>query len=286
MSPITPIDLEEQLSTLSILIYGYTGTGKTHIAGTAPKPLFLDFENGTPTLSNIKCEKCGRKYWLSKDNPCNDCKDLGGSAFHITDVASLRQVLDCLDLIYKARGKDDKDKAEARQWIKKKLGVEVDLDIESVVVDTLSRMQEDEIIGILDGRTTQRAETEDTMEMREWGILLTRMYRLMKRLPNQGFNIILLAQAREFEDPTEKKRKWVPNLRGQWGDQIGAYASIVGYLEVKNIMVSPGKKKAVRRLHLQPSGDFTAKSRYNMPEYLDDPTFSKIRKLVMDSRKT
>lgn len=286
MSPIIPIDLEAQLSTLSILVYGYTGTGKTYLSGTAPKPLILDFENGASTLTGIKCEKCGRKYWLDKDKPCEACKDLGGSAFHITDVASLNQVLDCLDVVYKSKDRSDEDKAKASEWIKKQLGVEISLDTKTVVIDTLSRMQENEIIGILDNRDTKRPETEDVMEMREWGMLLTRMYRLMKVLPNQGFNVILLAQAREFEDPIEKKRKWMPNLRGQWGDQIGAYTSIVGYLEVKDVMTGPGKRETTRRLHLQPTGSFVAKSRYESPPYLDNPTFSKIQDMVLKSVST
>lgn len=287
--PIIPIELEKQLGTLSILIFSTYGAGKTYLAGTAPKPLFLDFENGTATLVDMKCEKCGRRYWLDKGNGCDVCKDLGGSAFHITDVASLKQVLDCLDMIYKARDRSDEDKAKAKEWLMKKLSdVEVDMDAllatKTVVIDTLSRMQENEIIGILDGRDIKRPETEDVMEMREWGMLLTRMYRLMKLLPNQGFNIVLLAQTREFEDPIDKKRKWMPNLRGQYGDQIGAYTDLVGYLEVKDVMAGPGQRKTIRRLHLQPTGDFIAKSRYDMPNYIDNPTFSKIQELVLKGR--
>ena len=287
--PIIPIDLEKQSDRLSILIYSQYGAGKTRLSGTSPKPFFLDFENGTATLPGIKCEKCGRKYWVDKSNACDACKDLGGSAFHVTDVASLKQAFDALDVIYKVRDRDDESKAKAKVWLKDKLGVEVDLDIKTIVIDTLSRMQENEIIGLLDGRdidkTKKHPELEDVMEMREWGMLLTRMYRLMKLLPNQGFNIVLVAQAREFEDPIDKKRKWMPNLRGQWGDQIGAYTDLVAYLEVKDIMAGPGQRKTTRRLHLQSTGDFVAKSRYDTPPYLDDPTFSKIQELVMKGRK-
>jgi len=288
--PIIPISLEAKLDTLSIIIYSQYGAGKTHLSGTAPRPLFLDYENGTATLTKLKCEKCGRRYWLDKSNGCEVCKDLGGSAFHVTDVASLKQALDCLDMVYRSRDRSDEDKVKAKEWLKKKLeDIEVDLDVllatKTVVIDTLSRMQENEIIGILDGRDTKRSETEDVMEMREWGMLLTRMYRLMKLLPNQGFNIILLAQAREFEDPASKQRKWMPNLRGQYGDQIGAYTDLVAYLEIKDIMEGPGKRKTIRRLHLQPTGDFIAKTRYEMPQYIDDATFSKIRDLVLKGRK-
>lgn len=284
MSPVIPIELEKHLETISILIYSTYGAGKTALGGTAPKPLFLDFENGTATLTGLKCEKCGRKYWLDKDNSCEVCKELGGSAFHITDVTSLKQTLDCLDMIHKVRDRNDEDKVKASDWIKKQLGIEVSLDTKTVVVDTLSRMQENEIIGILDGRSNKRPETEDTMEMREWGVLLTRMYRLMKLLPNQGFNVILLAQAREFEDPVGK-RKWMPNLRGQYGDQVGAYTDLVCYLEVKDVMVGPGNRQTIRRLHFHPTGDFIAKTRYaGFPDYIDDANFSKIQDLTLKSR--
>jgi len=284
--PIIPINLESHLETLSITIYSQYGSGKTYLAGTSPRPIFLDFENGTATLMSMKCEKCGRKYWLNKDNPCDACKDLGGTAFHITDVASLKQVFDCLDIVYKARDRGDEDKEKAKEWLRNKLGKDLNIDMDillatkTVVIDTLSRMQENEVIGILDNRDIKRPETEDVMEMREWGMLLTRMYRLMKLLPNQGFNVVLLAQAREFEDPIDKRRKWMPNLRGQWGDQIGAYTDLVGYLEVKDIMAGAGQRKTIRRLHLQPTGEFVAKSRYDMPQSIDNPTFSKIQELV------
>ena len=110
------------------------------------------------------------------------------------------------------------------------------------------------------------------------------MYRLMKLLPNDGFNIVLVAQAREFEDPHDKVRKWAPNLRGQYGDQIGAYTDLVCYLEVKDVMET-GQRKTIRRLYFQPTGSFMAKTRYNLPSYLDNPTFGKIHDLVMKERQ-
>jgi hypothetical protein len=41
-----------ELSGINLLLYGNSGTGKTWYAGTAPKPLVLDFDGGIITLRN------------------------------------------------------------------------------------------------------------------------------------------------------------------------------------------------------------------------------------------
>jgi len=286
MSPICPISLERKLEQISLIIYGIYGCGKSHLAGTAPRPLYLDFEGGVGTLTNLTCEACGRRYWLDRDGGCDKCSDLGGDVFQVTDAASLKLALEAAEVIYKVRDLDEEKKKKAEEWLISRFGEVVSLNTKTIVIDTLSRMQEYEVIGILDSRDNKRSETEDVMEMREWGVLLTRMYRLMKILPNQGFNIIMLCQAREFEDPHTKRRKWLPNLRGQFGDQVGAYCDLVGYLEIRDEMVGPGQRKTIRRLHFQPSGDFVAKSRYSqVPSYLDNPTFAQIQEAVLAARK-
>jgi len=54
--PIVPIDLQKATENVSLLVYGYTGVGKTHFAGTAPANLFLDLEDGYRTLLNLPNE--------------------------------------------------------------------------------------------------------------------------------------------------------------------------------------------------------------------------------------
>jgi len=245
VSPIIPIDLEIKSENVTILVYGYTGSGKTHFAGTARNSIFLDFEGGTATLLNV---------------------DFKGKAFHLDTASDLRQVLSWFN------------SSEQLNQLTDKVGFKP----ESVVIDTLTRMQQHTQLDILDHREIKAGKQEDVMEQKEWGRLLIQMYRLMKILPNQGFDIIALAQAREFEDPASKIIKWMPNLTGQWGDQIGAYVDIVSFLE----LVQTVDGRVVHRLHLQPSGGWSAKSRYkNLPKYLDDANYSDLKRIVLEARK-
>jgi len=258
MSPITPIDLERKTEQISILIYGYTGSGKTHLAGTAPDNLFLDFETGTATLLNIGLDDKGQKVG----------PPFSGKAFHIDTARELKQVIAPLS-----------DPESAKQMVEK-LGFQP----KTITIDTLTRMQHHTMLDIIDRREIKAGRHEDVMEIREWGQLLIQAYRLMKILPNQGYNIIALAQRRETEDPETKVTKFMPNLSGQWGDQIGAYFDIEAYQELREVEIG-GVRKVVHRLHFQPSGSWVAKCRYKgLKPYYDDITFPELHKLILEAR--
>ena len=244
--PIISIDLEIKTQQLSIAIYGYTGSGKTHLAGTAPDNLYLDLENGYATLLNVP---------------------FTGKVFHCDTARELRQVIAPFG------------NAESTKEAIDKLGFQPKV----LTIDTLSRMQQNSQLDIIDHREVKAGRQEDVMEMREWGQMLIQAYRLMKILPNQGYDIIALVQAREFEDPATKVVKWMPNLQGQFGDQIGAYFDILAFLEIHQLTDG----SVVHRLHLQPSGGWTAKSRYQgLPPYLDNPTFPQIKEMILKARQS
>ena len=60
---------------------------------------------------------------------------------------------------------------------------------------------------------------------------------------------------------------------GQYGDLVGAWFDIVGYMEVT--------LEGVHRLHFRESAKFLAKSRYNLSvDYIDNPCFEDIVNLV------
>jgi len=243
--PITPIDLETKTTQLSIGIHGYTGSGKTHLAGTAPDNLYLDLENGYATLLNVP---------------------FTGKVFHCDAAKDLRQVIAPFG------------HAESAKVAIEKLGFQPKV----ITMDTLSRMQQNSMLDIIDHREVKAGRQEDVMEMREWGQMLVQAYRLMKIMPNQGYDIIALMQSREFEDPATKVVKWMPNLQGQFGDQIGAYFDVLAYLE--DVQLTDGKM--VHRLHFKPSGGWAAKTRYkSLPDYLDNPTFPQIKELILKARQ-
>lgn len=66
-----PFDVErpEETEHLNMIIYGDTGVGKTHLAGTAVdfagtnEPLFIDFEGGTKTLHGKEIDVTRPKNW-------------------------------------------------------------------------------------------------------------------------------------------------------------------------------------------------------------------------------
>jgi len=239
--PIVPIDLQKATENVSLLVYGYTGVGKTHFAGTAPANLFLDLEDGYRTLLNLPFD---------------------GKVYRISDASDLR------DALKPFISEDEKIVSE----LENRLGFRP----KTLTIDTLTRLQHHSMISILDSREMKAGRDEDVLEIREWGKLLVQMYRIMKLLPNHKMDVVCLAQAREFEDPVTGVRKWMPNLVGQWGDQVGAYFDIVAFLEVREI-----EGRLVRRLHLSPSHRFLTKSRFTgLPDYLDNPTFNQLKELI------
>ena len=249
---VTPDKFAENIS---ILVYGTWGSGKTHFAGTAQDVLYLDFEKGYATLANLPFR---------------------GKVFVLETVQDLVDVLKVL---------------EKPEEIEREFGFRP----RAIAIDTLTRMQEMEIISILDANPSRPPALMDVLDQREWGVLLNRMLRVIKLLPSRGFDIIALCQARELENPSDKKQIWYPNLRGQFGDQIGAFFDLVGFLEVRQEEPSRDEVaklgrlealkrhqgKLVRRLYFKPVGGFVAKTRFgHMPDFVDNPTFELIKKLV------
>lgn len=69
---------DEDLQHFSVLVCGYSGSGKTHFSGTAPSPLYVDADHGLRTVAHahfpvIEFER-GDEVWRRTHDLCVDIK--------------------------------------------------------------------------------------------------------------------------------------------------------------------------------------------------------------------
>lgn len=116
---ISPVgDVE---APLTMVLYGRSGTGKTHVASTFPKPiLLLDVrERGTKTISNVKeldvstatsWDRIEQAYWyLLKSKTGRKYKSV------VIDQVSMMQDL-CMEFCKEEEGLDPDDLITKRMW--------------------------------------------------------------------------------------------------------------------------------------------------------------------------
>lgn len=189
-------------------IYADSGIGKTTLSATAPSPFFLDSNQGLLSVD-------GRP---------------GFEHVRRTPVTSWRQLERAYDN-FSGTGKKD--------WSKSK----------TVVFDHY-----DDIQGlVLDELTEQAAEKDprrmaDETQQREWGIMLNRLRRLMRKYKALPMHKILILSV--AEDRVTGRLE--PALSGQFRKQLPYYCDMIGYLYIR---------KGKRILDFRTREEFIAKCR-------------------------
>ena len=156
-----------------------------------------------------------------------------------------------------------------------------------VVLDTISEYQmvlaeeilqaalaENIRLGKVNKQTGLPLHSTDALELRDWQPVLVKMWRHIRKLQHLAENMVVVctAQVGESADPRSPSEMIAgPALRGAWRDMIGAYFGLVAYLSP--ISFAPNYRN---RLYCQPSGQFHAKSRYAIGQYVDSPTIGAI----------
>ena len=169
-------------------IYADSGAGKTTLAATAPKPMFLDSNQGLLSI-------------------------LGRPGFeHVrrTPVTNWRQLEEAYDN-FSGTGQHD--------WTK----------FQTIVFDHF-----DDIQGlILDELTEQAAQRDprrmlDETQQREWGIMLNRLRRIMRKFKALPMHKILIFAAAV----NNETGKLEPSLSGKLRNQLPYFCDMIGYLRI------------------------------------------------------
>lgn len=138
---------------------------------------------------------------------------------------------------------------------------------EVLVIDSLSRYQ------LLD-QLAITGDKRDKTTQEDFGKLHIHMSQTMLLTPKNSMHMIVTALAEEytrtFANGTKGSR-FRPSLIGKFGSLIGGWFNIMAFMEFDG---------TTRRMHFVSGPDFDAKSEFDMPPYLDNPTFGDVVKLI------
>lgn len=233
---------------LNILVYGESGTGKTSLIGSAEprfKTLILDAESGLLSLRKRAAEitkQTGKKF-----------------EFDSYPIRSVDDLARARDFLY--NGKHD------YKLVALDSGTELQRQL-SEAIRTKRKKEKD---------GTEVVTVNDTMETRDWGIILNKMVsviRSFRDLPNVSFLMTALTQEEKNESTGESKI--MPMLDGKIRQQIGGYFDHVLYSFSKERQLEDGGKRVEYRLLTQNNGRIMGKSRGGFLPLVCEPDFCKI----------
>ena len=197
---------------MKILLYGESGSGKTHTACTAPKPcIILTEPNGLPTIRAAN----NPDAFVIMANSVN-----GG-------LGKIRQVIDAA-----------KDGSLAKET-----------GCETIVIDSLYAIQcmiKSKMLR--DKASKQGAASVDDVEFgfKEWSILTDRMRRFADELRDLPFNVVAITHATITDNETTGKRYKGPSFQGKaFQAEIASFFSLVG-LQFRDIASGENGETLIR----------------------------------------
>lgn len=202
-------------------IFGPSGVGKTSLAATAPRPVIMDANTGTSVIAEVP------------------------GLEHVREVTVKR--MKTLDTVYERLSGAMSGKLD---WTKKYRTLVFDHfdDIQGVVLDELADRAQSK-----DGDDRRDV---DEIQQREWGILLNKMSRYLRRVKRLHIHKILICG--EVHDSEDRLR---PSIKGGLRDSYSYYNDHIVHMRYG--------KKGSRWIDLNPSDRWNAKTRARWfpPEY-------------------
>lgn len=228
--------------SLSVLVHGSAGAGKTTFAVTGPKPLLL-----------LDVEKAARFIRAKKVkwNPMTEAPPIADGSWEICVVPV-----------------DDWKKAEkAYEWLKSRQHP-----FKSVVIDSISELQ---------SKAQEDIKGRQQFQMQDWGKLLNRIsffVRDLRDLAGDDENIVesvvVTAMSKDYDGIVK------PYLQGQISAQIPYWLDITGYLYVEQVAdPTTGELTEVRNLLIGNHPNYEAKSRVpGLPPVIGSPNVTEMLK--------
>lgn len=230
-------------NSLSVLVHGLAGAGKTNLGMTGPKPLLLlDVEMASRFVK-------GRKI---KWNPLTEAPPVADGTWDICVVI--------VDVMEKA------DKAY--EVLKSR-----NHPFKTVVVDSISELQ---------AKTIESIKGRGQLQTQDWGKLLQKLAffcRDLRDLTGDEANIIeaviITAMSKDHDGIIK------PYLQGQIASQVPYWMDITGYLYVQQLPDANGELHDVRHLLIGNHPNYEAKSRVpGLPTVIANPNISQMLKEI------
>lgn len=147
-------------------------------------------------------------------------------------------------------------------------------------IDTFSMYQ---LLGIkIDMKLDEEMEVAQFAEFRKNNQLMQLLVRAYRDLPMH----VLMVAAAQYTQDEMKRMHWTPQITGKLAAQIQGFVDIVGFLQTGK--PKEGEKNIPRRLHIQPTGLFDAKSRlaHFKEPFIDNASMKKIMDIFKNAPKS
>lgn len=128
-------------------------------------------------------------------------------------------------------------------------------DYQTVVIDSISEVLEhckEQVMKEMKSDPENEARDEDIPSIREWGKILARMLRLIRRFRDLDMNTIFIAHAEQVKDKSGKT-KWMPLVNGKLQMKLPQIPDVVLFMYTQ--VVGEGDTKETRRLLLTQQTD-------------------------------
>lgn len=252
------VPLEDDTKYVKLLVYGNSGVGKTVLAGSDEKVLFIAPEDdGTISAARFSGVR-GTDKW-----PVNTWHDI---------VEAYNYLYEQTEEGYE--GDEDEPPGIPYNWI---------------IIDSLSEMQEKAMLAILKDAKDENPERDiDIPEIQNWQKyynMFTRMVRAFNGLP---VNVLYTALSRQETDENAEDFL-TPDIQGkgyQLSQKVASLMTSYGYMKVVTKVVEDeesGKKKREkhRRVVWADSGVARGKDRTGvLAPYTEDLTLKQIREKI------
>ena len=218
---------DEDYRTLSLLVHGQEGSGKSWLGQSTPAPrLVLDAEGGSRDPRRAVNGK-GVRQKVIKWDPTRDEPPVAGD-WEVCHVAV----------------RNFSDVQQAFQWLQSG-----DHDFRSVVLDSVTEIQQ---------RCKDDIGGDSALRIQDWDLMMIRMSQLMRRFRDLTFHptnpvdaVVFLALSHHSND------KWRPWVQGGLAKALPGYVDVEGYLYVEQLE----DDQFQRRLLIHPMDEYAAKDR-------------------------
>ena len=264
---------------LNMIVYGAYGNGKTTLMASAADVdemadvLMIDIESGKLSI---------------KDNPRIKRKD----RIDTVRVTNFKQMAHIVDQFLRAhiKARDANDNAKLIELEAKFRNVDpktikTPRRYQTVIVDSLTELDKlvtYELLGFsTEAKLTDLLSDNDmeVAEFKEYKQNNQMMQLIVRAFRDLDMNSLFVVQEK-YEQDELKRMLYSPALTGKLGKQVQGMVDIVGYLMVGT--PKEGEKEAPRRLMLQPTNRFDAKSRMSnfKDPFIDQPTMTDVWEAV------
>lgn len=129
------------------------------------------------------------------------------------------------------------------------------------------------------------SKTGKDMEMRDWGVLATKIEGLVRNFRDLPMHVVVTALEDTEVDKLTGEVKVYPSLQGSMQKKLAAYFDEVFYMTSKE--VGEGEARRIRHFALtRNSGKYVGKDRSGkLPQWIPDPDFATVYDLVYKGDK-